>query len=134
MHHVLFCNSDKNLTDKTFRCESYISDEDLTEDPEALINMDKCFLTRRSKSLVEKKSSDKQMEEVKAILKTLSNEQKKEAREKEYNDRVAFLQSGRIEDRVMRVYEEKRDSRSMFCKESEINSASDGRKQTICHL
>ena len=73
MHNALLCNSDKN---KNFRCESYLSDEDLTEDPEALIKADKCFLTKRSKSLVEKKSSDKQMEEVKAILKTLSNEQK----------------------------------------------------------
>ena len=75
---------------------------------------------------MEKKSSDKEMEEVKAILKTLSNEQKEEARKKECNDRVAFLQSGRIEDRVMRVYEEKCNSRSVSCKESEIDSASDG--------
>ena len=45
---------------------------------------------------------------------------------KEYNDRVAFLQSGRIEDRVMRVCEEKCNSRSVSSKESEIDSASNG--------
>ena len=82
MHNILLCNSDKSLTDKTFRCESYVSDEDLTEDPEALVNEDKCFLTKRSKLPAEKKSPDKQMEEVKAILKTLSLEQKMEDKTK----------------------------------------------------
>ena len=118
MPNILLCNSDKSMTDRAFRCESYVSDEDLIEDPEALVNADKCFLTKRSKPLVEKKSSDKQMEEVKAILKTLSHEQKVEARKKESNDRVAFLQSGRVEDRVMRVCEERCHSRSVSRNES----------------
>ena len=64
------------------------------------------------------------MEEVKAILKTLSLEQKMEARKQESNDRIAFLQSGRVEDRVLRVCEEKCYLRSGSKNESEIDSAS----------
>ena len=92
MHNILLCNSDRNMTDKTFRCESNISDDDLTEDPEALTNTDKCFLSKRSKPPVEKKSSEKQMEEVKAILKTLSNEQKEEAKRKESKEWLSYSQ------------------------------------------
>ena len=63
MHNILLCNSDKSLTDKTFKCESYISDEELTEYPEAPVNEDKCFLTKRSKPTTENKPPEKQMEE-----------------------------------------------------------------------
>ena len=64
------------------------------------------------------------MEEVKAILKTLSLEQKMEARKKESNDRVAFLQSGRVEDRVLRVCEERCYLSGESKNESEIDSPS----------
>ena len=47
-----------------------------------------------------------------------------EARKKESNDRVAFLQSGRVEDRVLRVCEERCYLRSESKNESEIDSAS----------
>ena len=74
-HNILLCNSDKSLADKTFKCESYVSDNDLTDDPEALVNEDKCFLTKRSKGPTENKPPGKQMEQVKTILKNLTLKQ-----------------------------------------------------------
>ena len=65
------------------------------------------------------------MEEVKALLKTLSNEQKEEVGRKESNDRVTFFPSGRIEDRIMMVCEKRGSSESMPCEESELDSTSD---------
>ena len=58
------------------------------------------------------------MEEVKAILKNLSKSMT------ESNDRVAFLQSGRVEDRVLRVCEERCYLKSESKNESKIYSAS----------
>ena len=115
MHNILLCNSDKSLTDKTFKCESYVSDNDITEDPEALVNEDK-----RTKASAENKHPGKQME----VLKNLSLKQQMEAERKEFNDRVAFLQSGRVEDRVMRVCEERYYLSGESRSESEINSPS----------
>ena len=107
MHNVLLCTSDRDQLDKTFFCESISSDDNLTEDPESLNNPDKCFLTKRSKPTVEKNMKDRQMEEVKNLLKTLSAEQIEEIKRKESNDKVAFLQSGKCDDRVRLVCEEK---------------------------
>ena len=39
---------------------------------------------------------------------------------------MAFLQSGRIEDRVMRVCEKRGGSEGMYCEESELDFTSDG--------
>ena len=71
-HNILLCNSDKDLADKTFRCEGYVSDQDMTEDPEALINEDKCFLTKRNREPSNAKPIENEMEEVKTSLKSLS--------------------------------------------------------------
>ena len=106
-HNILLCNSEKSLADKKFKCESYVSDNDLTEDPEALVNEDKCFLTKRSKGPTKDKPPGKQMEQVKTILKNLSLKQQKESEKRELNDRIAFLQSGRVDDKVMRIREER---------------------------
>ena len=75
MQNVLLCTSDRDGLDKTFFCESNLSNDNLTEDPEALSNPDKCFLTKRSKPLAQKSVEDMQMEEVKTLLKTRSAEQ-----------------------------------------------------------
>ena len=64
------------------------------------------------------------MGEVKAILNNLSLEQEMEAKRKESNDRVAFLQSGRVEDRVLRVCEERYYLSGESRNESEIDSPS----------
>ena len=64
------------------------------------------------------------MEEVKTVLKNLSLKQQMEAKRKESNDRVAFLQSGRVEDRVLRVCEERYKSSGESRSDSEINSPS----------
>ena len=62
------------------------SDDNLTEDPEVLVNPHRCFLVRRNKPLVEKKPKDIQLEEVKALWKTLSTEQIEEIKKKNTND------------------------------------------------
>ena len=123
-HNILLCNSDKSLADKTFKCESYVSDNDLTEDPEALLNEDKCFLTKRKKEPSEVKPTEKQMEQVKTILKNLSLKQQKEPEKRELNDRIAFFQSGRVDDKVMRIREESCSVNGESKVESEVNSPS----------
>ena len=62
-HNILLCNSDKDLADKTFRCEGYVSDQEMTEDPEALINEEKCFLTKRNREPSKEKPIEDQKEE-----------------------------------------------------------------------
>ena len=66
------------------------------------------------------------MEQVKTILKSLSLKQQKEPESGEPNDRIAFLQSVKIGDRILRIHEEggnvNRDSEV----ESEVNSPSNG--------
>ena len=60
MHNVLLCTSDRYGLDKTFFCGDIPSHDNLTLDPEALTNPDRCFLVKRSRPLVEKKSNDRQ--------------------------------------------------------------------------
>merc|ERR1712215_407835 len=115
-HNILLCNSDKSLADKTFKCESY----DLTEDPEALLNEDKCFPTNRKKEHSEVKPTEKQMEQIK----NLSLKQQKEPEKRELNDRIAFLQSGRVDDKVMRIREQRCSVNGDSKVESEVNSPS----------
>ena len=116
-------------------------DDKLTEDPEPLTSPDRCFLVKRNKPLVEKKAKDKQLEEVKALLKTLSTEQIEEIKRKDSNDRVAFLQSERYNDNVRlihkeednagqslhlnRAHETNSDSEGWSCIESESDSSID---------
>ena len=125
-HNILLCNSDKALTDKTFRCEGYVSDKDLTEDPEALLNEDKCFLTQRKREPSEIRPTEKQMEQVKTILKSLSLKQQKEPELGEPNDRIAFLQSGRVNDKILKIHEEGGSVNGDSKVESEVNSPSNG--------
>ena len=120
------CNSDKSLADKTFKCESYVSDNDLTEDPEALLNEDKCFLTKRKREPSEVRPDEKQMEQVKTILKTLSLKQQKEPERGELNDRIAFLQSGKVNEKILRIREERGSGNGDSNIESEDNSPSNG--------
>ena len=89
------------------------------------------------------------MEEVKNLLKTLSAEQIEEIKRKESNDKVAFLQSGKCDDRVRLVCEEKdntgqslllnrtpqsnSDSEGWSCIESESDSSTDDEENRAIH-
>ena len=68
------------------------------------------------------------MEEVKALLKTLSTEQMEEIKRKDSNDRVAFLQSGRYNDSVRLICEEENntDQSLLLNRTPEPNSDSEG--------
>ena len=66
------------------------------------------------------------MEQVKTILKSLSLKQQKEPELGEPNDRIAFLQSGRVNDKILRIHEERGSVNGDTKVESEVNSPSNG--------
>ena len=72
------------------------------------------------------KPTGKQMEQVKTVLKNISIKQQKETEKRELNDRIAFLQSGRIDDKVMKIREERCSVNGDSKVESEVNSPSNG--------
>ena len=80
-HNVLLCN--KEDPDRAFITSEIASDGELTEDPEALTNMDKCFMVKRNKPQEPKGAQSIQLEEVKALLKELSAEQRGSKKENE---------------------------------------------------
>ena len=82
--------------------EQPLDEGDLTEDPEALTDNDKCFLFKRTKSHTLNKGSSEKLEDVKNLLQDLCAEQK--ASNQEGDDMVTFLQCGR-QDHVRVVRE-----------------------------
>ena len=102
-HNILLCNSNKDLSDKTFRCEVINSDQDMTEDPEALVNEEKCYLIKRNREPPKRKTVEDQKEEVETALKSLSLKQPKTPGLRNSNDRVAFIQSGRVSDQILKL-------------------------------
>ena len=66
----------KEDPDRAFITSEKVCDEEWTEDPEALTDMDRCFMVRKHKPPEPKGAQNIQLEEVKAILKELSAEQR----------------------------------------------------------
>ena len=64
----------------------------MTEDPEALVNEEKCYLIKRNREPSKKKPIEDQKEEVKATLKSLSLKQPKTPELGNSSDRIAFFQ------------------------------------------
>ena len=84
-HNVLLCPRE----DPERACE-----EEWTEDPESLADPDRCYLVGKNKAPEVKGDRKVQLEEVKAILKELSAEQR---RSNKTDDKAAFLQSARCD-------------------------------------
>ena len=100
-HNVLLCP--KEDPDRAFIISEKICDEEWTEDPEALVDLDRCFMVRKHKPPEPKWARNVQLEEVRAILKELSAEQRGGSKE---DDKAAFLQSGRCDQvRLIRELE-----------------------------
>ena len=63
--------------------------DEWTEDQDAMMDTDKCFMVKKWKGRKTDKSSIGRLKEVKNILQELSSEQKET--HKEMNDHIAFL-------------------------------------------
>ena len=75
-HNVLLCT--KEDPDRAFITGEIVCDEEWTEDPEALTDMDRCFMVKKHKPPEPKGTQNAQLEEVKTLLKELSAEQRGE--------------------------------------------------------
>ena len=91
-HNVLLCP--KEDPDRAFITSEKTCDEEWTEDPEALVDLDRCYMVRKHKPPETKGDKNVQLEAVRAILKELSAEQRGGNKE---DDKAAFLQSGRCD-------------------------------------
>ena len=100
------------------------SDQDLMEDPEALVNGEKCYLIKRNREPAKRKTVEDQKEEVETALKSLSLKQPKTPGLGNSNDRVAFIQSGRVCDKVIKLCKEGGNMNNDSKVESEFNSTS----------
>ena len=89
-HNVLLCP--KEDPDRAFVTSEKTCDEEWTEDPELLVDLDICYMVRKHKPTEVKGDRKVQLEEVRAILKELSAEQRRGNKE---DDKAAFIQSAR---------------------------------------
>ena len=84
-HNVLLCP--KEDPDRAFVSNEKTCDEECMEDPEALVDLDRCYMARKHKPPERKGDRNVQLEEVRAILKELSAEQRRGNKE---DDKAAF--------------------------------------------
>ena len=125
-HNVLLCP--KEDPDRAFVISERACEEEWTEDPESLVDPDRCYMVRKHKAPEVKGDRKIQLEEVKAILKELSAEQRRSNKE---DDKAAFLQSARCDQvRLIRelethenlIHEEDSSSESLTDKSIETES------------